>query len=255
MLAKSRLRIVVYSSCGGGGGGGGCTGGGAAAEFAGPRAGSCDRRDDLRHILSYVRRSKRYLVAHVRRVAINGVCVIWRWGCMAMWWILRRCSIGDVRRRRRRKVLWWWRLVVLEVVTVLGMHWRCGRDRCRGMRRRLMLAQHEIRVVVSHGSSIPRSYLRYASNRLSRAESIQQSINKTHVARLTLETAASVGGGSDDGQKNGSKRASLPEGLCFSLSIVRVHALFRGLDTKSVLNSWQACTRRYCSHKAVDNML
>jgi hypothetical protein len=32
------------------------------------------------------------------------------------------------------------------------------------------------------------------------------------VARLTLETAASVGGGSDDGQKNGSKRASLPEG-------------------------------------------
>ncbi|KAH0357882.1 hypothetical protein KCU83_g359, partial [Aureobasidium melanogenum] len=95
-------------------------------------------------------------------------------------------------------------------------------------------AQHGIRVVFSHGSSIPRSYLRYAANRLSRAESIQQSINKTHVARLTLETAASVGGGSDDGQKNGR--------LCLSLSIVR-------------LNSLQVCTRRYCSHKAIENML
>ncbi|KAG9533591.1 hypothetical protein KCU93_g197, partial [Aureobasidium melanogenum] len=99
---------------------------------------------------------------------------------------LRRCSIGDVRRRWRRKVLWWWRLVVLEVVTVLGMHRRCGRDRCRAMRRRLMLVVHRrqgrpalrlerpleqpaaavvIRVVVSHGSSIPRSYLSWGRER------------------------------------------------------------------------------------------
>lgn len=59
-----------------------------------------------------------------------------------MWWVLGRCSIGDVRRRGMRKMLWWWRLVMLRVVTVLGMAWRCGRDGCRGMRRRMMLVVH-----------------------------------------------------------------------------------------------------------------